>query len=148
MSEAQQCIRFWEIDLGCRICLMTQEQIEPYLKAWQSKLFAKNAYVFPNLSENEKAATEALRLNMGNPLQLAFGVFKDEVFVGWHVGNQRSATEFYMRNSAILPEYRRQGLYSAPIKTVVAYCREAFDFRVGMIHPSDRILKSIARGHP
>ncbi|MFZ9521402.1 MAG: GNAT family N-acetyltransferase [Silvanigrellaceae bacterium] len=32
--------------------------------------------------------------------------------IGWHYGHQDGPTSYYMCNSAVLPEYRRQGCYS------------------------------------
>jgi hypothetical protein len=44
--------------------------------------------------------------------------------VGWHFGDQLSATEFYMRNSAIFPEHRGNGLYSAMLRCIKEYLLE------------------------
>jgi GNAT superfamily N-acetyltransferase len=56
---------------------------------------------------------------MGEPFLLRLGLFWNDEFVGWHFGDQLSATEFYMRNSAVLPEHRGKGLYSAMLRCVV-----------------------------
>lgn len=44
---------------------------------------------------------------------LRLGVFFRDQFCGWTIGEQQADGVFYMRNSAIFPEHRRKGLYSA-----------------------------------
>jgi ribosomal protein S18 acetylase RimI-like enzyme len=43
----------------------------------------------------------------------------EEKIVGWSFGMQKSAEDYYMINSAVLPEYRRQKIYSKMMKKVV-----------------------------
>jgi ribosomal protein S18 acetylase RimI-like enzyme len=64
------------------------------------------------LSKEEKIKLDALRVSMGHPLVLRYGIFYGDDLVGWHIGDQQSSHNFYMRNSAILPEHRRKGLYT------------------------------------
>jgi hypothetical protein len=45
-------------------------------------------------------------------------VFQGETIIGWHCGDQQSATEFYMRNTGILPEYQGKGIYTAMLKVI------------------------------
>jgi ribosomal protein S18 acetylase RimI-like enzyme len=71
------------------------------------------------LSAGEQAQIARLRGALGAPLVLRLGLFHADEFVGWHIGEQSSATEFYMRNSGILPAYRRRGLYTAMIARVL-----------------------------
>jgi Acetyltransferase (GNAT) family len=61
---------------------------------------------------------------MGSPLTLYFGLFHGDTLAGWHMGDQHNGTRFYMRNSAVLPEHRRQGLYSAMIRVVMKHLVE------------------------
>jgi ribosomal protein S18 acetylase RimI-like enzyme len=48
---------------------------------------------------------------------------RDEELVGWFQGEQSAGLTFYMRNSAILPAFQRQGLYSAMLDGVLSYLR-------------------------
>lgn len=86
------------------------------------KIFEENQLIFSPrdfYSENEKENAKILSQNMGQPFRLCLGVFKNDKFVGWSWGIQEPAETFYMVNSAILPEYRRLGLYSMLLKTMI-----------------------------
>ncbi|CAN5455696.1 hypothetical protein BH10BDE1_BH10BDE1_07540 [soil metagenome] len=90
-------------------------------------IFDDNSQIFRSLSvldDAEKAKLVSLRTNLGAPYQLRLGVFNGPDFAGWAIGEQESNDTFYMRNSAILPNHRRKGLYSALIKLVVATVTE------------------------
>jgi hypothetical protein len=123
MNETKEH-RCWNISDGYELRLLSAEEMAPFLKEWQEKMFSDGVILFPEYSESEKASIQRLRSHMGSPLELCFGLFQGETFVGWHVGNQRSFLEFYMRNSAILPEYRGKGLYSAMLRVVVQHLLE------------------------
>lgn len=75
-------------------------------------------------SDAEKQNIDELRKLMGSPLCLRFGIYQGERFVGWHIGDQRSGEEFYMRNSGVLPELQGQGIYTALMKAVVGILKE------------------------
>lgn len=45
--------------------------------------------------------------------------FRDQKVVGWHYGIQLDRETYLMKNSAVLPEYRRQGIYSELLNHVV-----------------------------
>ena len=77
-----------------------------------------------HISETEKEHLKNLRQNMGTPATLRLGVFKGPEFAGWSFGDQQSAETYYMRNSAVLPEYRRQSLYSALLETNIQFLTE------------------------
>lgn len=66
-----------------------------------------------NLNDQELEKMKALRANMGNPFRLNLGLFYREDFVGWAWGFQESAETYYMCNSAVFPEHRNRGLYTA-----------------------------------
>jgi ribosomal protein S18 acetylase RimI-like enzyme len=77
------------------------------------------------LSEPQKENAQKLQQNMGSPMVLRYGLYHGDTFVGWHIGDQKSSHEYYMRNSAVLPEYRHRGLYSALVGHVLAKTTEA-----------------------
>jgi GNAT superfamily N-acetyltransferase len=116
--------RVWTLPDGYEIRLLSPEAIEPLLAEWQPKIFSSHGSIFPQFTDAEREATKRLRAHMGAPLQLGFGIFHGDTFVGWHVGNQRTGLEFYMRNSAVLPEHRGRGLYAALLRTVKEYLLE------------------------
>lgn len=68
------------------------------------------------LSENEKEQRRNnwSKLKKRNRYQLV-AKHKNQI-VGWSFGFQMSGGEFYMINSAVLPEYRRLGIYTKLLK--------------------------------
>ena len=44
---------------------------------------------------------------------------KDDQIIGWSVGHQLDRSNFFMSNSAVIPEYRNQGIYTSMLDKVV-----------------------------
>ncbi len=86
------------------------------------RIFDENSQIFRLMSvfnDEEREKIKTLSARMGDPYQLRLGVYYGDEFAGWAIGDQHSSEAFYMRNSAILPEHRRKGLYSALLRHVV-----------------------------
>lgn len=49
--------------------------------------------------------------------------YNDEI-IGWSFGIQKSEEDFYMINSAVLPEYRNNGIYTKLLALTVEKCKE------------------------
>lgn len=95
---------------------MSQEEFLPIWNLHAEKIFDDHSQifrVFDWLDHQEKEKAKDLRKFIAEAYQLRLGVFVGGQCVGWSVGHQESAETYYMRNSAVLPEYRRQGLYTA-----------------------------------
>lgn len=71
------------------------------------------------LAPEARARMKELGANLGEPYRLKLGAFVDGQLAGWSVGVQESDEAYYMINSAVLPAYRRQGLYKALVQAVV-----------------------------
>ncbi|EQC50193.1 acetyltransferase, GNAT family [Bacteriovorax sp. BSW11_IV] len=77
------------------------------------------------LSQQEKDHIAELRKNLGNEYYLYIAAFDEkDNFVGWSWGFQENATTFYMCNSAVLPEYRRKGLYSKILDNAISTLKD------------------------
>lgn len=101
---------------GYEIREMSHEEFVPLWEKHASAIFDDNSQIFRVydwLSEQEKEKTKVLRGFMGTPYQLRLGLFYKNDFVGWCAGHQESTETYYMRNSAVLPEHRKKGLYTA-----------------------------------
>ncbi len=48
----------------------------------------------------------------------------DDKIVGWSFGYQKDAEEFYMVNSAVLPEYRMRGVYNHLLELMIEKARK------------------------
>lgn len=101
---------------GYTIREMSHEEFVLLWDKYAESIFDDNSQIFRVqdwLSDQEKESIKTLRSFMGTPFQLRLGVFYNNNFVGWSAGHQESAETYYMRNSAVLPEHRKKGLYTA-----------------------------------
>ena len=99
---------------------MTDEEFSPLWDKHAESIFDDNSQIFRVwnfLTEEEK--NKAKLLSRGTPYRLNLGLFYKNEFVGWCAGHQESHETYYMRNSAVLPEHRRKGLYTALMKTTM-----------------------------
>ncbi|TWW09533.1 hypothetical protein E3A20_13390 [Planctomyces bekefii] len=105
---------------------MGMEEFKPLFQENHLKVFADKARVDVRaiFTEDEALRLKALGEHYGTPLCFRFGIFKDNHFVGWHIGDQKSPEEFYMRNSGILPEFQGKGLYTAMLNPIMNFLKE------------------------
>lgn len=73
----------------------------------QSPIF----YLSDCFNEQEAAKNKELKNKLGQPLRIYLGLFDGDEFIGWSWGLQESADTFYMANSGVLPQHRRNGFY-------------------------------------
>lgn len=100
---------------GYEIRSMTWAEFSPLYNQHAKGIFA-DSQIFRYhqfLSEDEKTKFAELGQNYKGAYELNLALFYKNKFAGWCSGDQHSAEAFYMRNSAILPEHRRKGLYTA-----------------------------------
>lgn len=111
-----------KLPTGFKFVDLTDDEFQKHWNDWGPRIFDENSTILDMrkvLSEQEKSHLRELRKNTSQLISLNMGIFKDEIFCGWFSGDQYNHETFYMRNSAILPEYRRQGLYSALMSEVL-----------------------------
>lgn len=60
----------------------------------------------------------------GGGRKFAFGAYKNEKLVGIHIARQKEKGMLHMSLSAVLPEYRRQGIYSLFLGHVIQFAKE------------------------
>lgn len=111
---------------GFELRSLTPAEFQPLWDGLYPIVFGKKAQlnVQDVLSQTERDHMNKLGKFMGSPLHLPFGIFQGDRFVGWHVGDQKSREEFYMRNSGVLPEFQGRGLYTAMLKAVLGLLSE------------------------
>ena len=66
------------------------------------------------------------------------GVFHQDQMIGWHFGHATDAETYYMKNSAVLPEFREKGLYGKLLHCVLEKVRhEEFQVVTSLHHPNN-----------
>ena len=111
------------------VCL---EFFERHRKAIYKDDFGFSLKGILSASEKEQKAQNAAQLNAAHSYYLI--AFADGEPVGWSFGTQRSGDEFFMRNSAVLPAFRRSGIYTGMLERVVAHLRDKGFQRIYSIH--------------
>lgn len=118
--------REWPTDAGFTIRQVERFE-EPEFTQLCQQIFYRD---FPGveweklLSEEERAGHRALKKAFGFPNAIRLGAYAEEKLIGWTVGWQDGESSFYMANSAVLPEYRRQGVYRTLVNTLLDLLRE------------------------
>jgi ribosomal protein S18 acetylase RimI-like enzyme len=105
---------------------MSKEDFMDHYEIHRMNMFSRDhsCSVGVAYSESEREKLKNLRIDTKSHFFLYLGIFKAEEFVGWSWGFQQSDESFYMCNSAILPKYRRLGLYSRVIEKSVDILKE------------------------
>lgn len=101
---------------GYRFVELPNEEFQKLWIQWGEIIFKSNdtSMDFQRvLSEEERAQVRTLHKNLQQMVRFNICLFKGEEFCGWFTGDQYNNETFYMRNSAILPNHRRKGLYTA-----------------------------------
>jgi GNAT superfamily N-acetyltransferase len=106
---------------------MTADEFFPEFKKIYDLLFGMDHTFFPDpyFTECEKLKLENIKKKMGDGFELHLGLFspKDE-FIGFSFGWQENFESYFMAASAILPEHRRQGLYTELVSYVLKRATE------------------------
>lgn len=104
----------------------TGEEFFPLFRQWRPVAFAQNADVnlrdFYSEEEKEKLAELEKTVTLGYRIYLL--AYVDDKLAGWSWGYQKSAGEFYMCNSAVFSEFRRNGIYKKMLDLVVEKAAE------------------------
>jgi len=88
-------------------------------------------------TEQERAKLSELGKQL-NAYRLALGAFYEGEFAGWHFGQQVAEDTFFMRNSAVLPAFRRKHIYERLLHaTLEVVTRDGFQRVTSDHHPSN-----------
>ncbi|MCB0368853.1 MAG: GNAT family N-acetyltransferase [Bdellovibrionales bacterium] len=99
-----------------RFVELPNEDFQKLWNIWGNKIFKDNdtSMDFHKvLSETERSQIRELFKNLNQLVSFNLCIYKGDEFCGWFIGDQYNNETFYMRNSAILPDHRRKGLYTA-----------------------------------
>lgn len=112
---------------GYRFVDLPKDEFQEYWTKWGEIIFKANDTSLDLqkiYSEQEKSDLRKLGQNLTSHVGFNFCIFKDDEFCGWFTRDQYTNDTFYMRNSAILPNHRRKGLYSALMYEVLKRTQE------------------------
>ena len=89
-------------------------------------------------TDQQRYDVERLRQRLRDRFVLRLVVRYGDDVAGWSLGVQNTAEQFRMANSAVLPEHRGKGLYSALLKYVLDRVRaEGFQTVFSHHHPTN-----------
>lgn len=100
---------------------VTAKEFDMYFQQYRPVVFRKT-FAFNTeqaLSQEEREAAGRLGEKCGDAFVLRLGIFREDEFVGWHLGRQEDAQRFYMVNTGILEAHRNRGLYRALLPVVL-----------------------------
>jgi ribosomal protein S18 acetylase RimI-like enzyme len=112
---------------------LSTEEFGPLWTTEAKKIFEENSLIVQSptlLNDDELQRLKPLRERTKGLFRVNFGVFYRSQFVGWTWGMQVFPDEFYIVNSAVLPEHRRKGLYSTLLETLLDRCKQE-GFQIG-----------------
>lgn len=75
------------------------------------------------LNETETAARERLRERLDAVVRLNVGIHHRGELIGWSTGLQDSSERYSMTNSAVFPEHRGKGVYTAMLPKLLEIVR-------------------------
>ncbi len=100
---------------GFELRELSEEEFTPIFEKYAPLYFSNIHQTFmlrDILNEVEKEKLKRLKENMGSPYHLRIAIYKNDNFVGFHWGFQEDFIRFYMCCTAIVPEFRGQGIYT------------------------------------
>lgn len=86
------------------------------------------------ISDQEKIKLKELNKDYKENLEIHFVLFHEDRLAGWCSGYQDTKEGFCMANSAILPEFRRRGLYTLLLKRMLDTLTELGFQRIWSLH--------------
>ena len=117
--------------------------VEEYRKAVEphfSEVFSNRIEQPPQAfySEKEVNKLDELTKNVDGNYRLFVLAYVGDKLVGWHNGQQQSFETYYMRNSAILEEYRGKSYYELMLKFIMSTVLEkGFQLITSLHHPNN-----------
>lgn len=102
------------------------EELREFISQYHDEMFDQNIDfdVADSLSETEKESMKTLSHNMGKPYRLNLVIYRKDECIGWHYGWQENSEKYYMCNTAIFPEHRKQGIYSALLQHILSIIKK------------------------
>lgn len=122
--------------------LLHWDDMRPLFQQHRAQVFDGISFnVEGALTEAERDAQKRLAQNLGNPYRLSIALYCKEEFIGWHFGWQETSDKFYMCNTAIFPEHRNRGIYSALLPHILSILQaEGFQLVTSRHHATNNAV--------
>lgn len=93
---------------------VSREEFIPVFSELRPKVFSENNDVDYSIywSEDELQKNKDLQTKCKTEIRSYLFCKHEDKIVGWSFGFQKDGEDFYMVNSAVLPEYRQMGVYT------------------------------------
>lgn len=134
-------------DDGLEIRKFSSEECETFIRPNHSRIFNSNQprlMPHPFYSDSEKGKLKDLGRQMGG-YRLDLGAFFNGEFAGWHFGLQTSEDTYFMRNSAVLPDFRRRRIYERLLQSTLEVVTAAGFQRITSDHHPSNTAVLIAK---
>ncbi|NOT78662.1 MAG: GNAT family N-acetyltransferase [Bacteriovoracaceae bacterium] len=122
---------------------VTRDEFTPVFRELRPTVFSENNDVDYSTywSDEEHAKFKDLQAMCKTEVR-SYLLCKDgEKIVGWSFGFQKDAEEFYMVNSAVLPDYRNRGIYKHLLELIIEKARkEGFQIISSTHHASNNAI--------
>jgi ribosomal protein S18 acetylase RimI-like enzyme len=122
---------------------VTREEFMPIFIELRPKIFSENNDIDNSVywSEEEKIKNKDLQAKCKTEVR-SYLLCKDEMkVVGWSFGFQKDGEEFYMVNSAVIPEYRNRGIYKSLLTMMIEKAKsDGFQIVSSMHHASNNAI--------
>ena len=122
---------------------ISKEDFIPLFRIYRPEIFKDNNDIDINsfYTQAEKEKTVELDKFSVDQYKTYLTAWDEEKLVGWCWGFQVNAIEFYMCNSAVFPEYRRNGIYTELIKRLITKVQEdGFQEITSKHHPDNNAV--------
>jgi GNAT superfamily N-acetyltransferase len=106
---------------------VSADEFWPVFKQYREVIFGEDTTIY--LPDDDAAENlskrRALSDNLAQIAQFYLLAYCDTQVVGWSYGRQETRDTYYMVNSAVLPQWRRQGIYRHMMDRVIEKCVQA-----------------------
>ena len=121
---------------------ISSEEFWPIYEKHELELFQNNKTVInQHFSEEENEKLKTLKKNFSIPYQLFLIAKIENEIVGWSWGYQKGFSEYYMCNSAVFPQHRKQRIYTKMLELTVAKAtRDGFQEITSKHHASNNAV--------
>ncbi len=121
------CHFLWDMQKPIIIKSVEGDLFWPLIEKHSERIFDETGLVFrlnQHLQDSEKAKLKELNKEKSGGLTYFFVAEVDGEIAGWSWGRQDGPRTVYMVNSAVLEDFRRQGVYQSLLDHVVAFLVE------------------------